>query len=204
MAKLQKTIKKFIDEYSVIIIIIIAIGLFYFLNNYNRNKGATFENYSQSTGYRGYTNVGESSNNSKNNSRNNSRNNGNNSGRSPSASKPLGYNETSMTVSGIKTNMGGIKPKDCNIEKMIDPSELLPLDKGKYFNNMNPNGNGDLRNVNLITGAEKIGMASQVLRNANLQLRCEPPNPINKVGPWMQTTIEPDLHRRPLDGSCKA
>jgi len=47
-------------------------------------------------------------------------------------------------------------------------------------------------------------MSSQVLRNPNLQLRCEPPNPIKKVGPWMQTTIEPDLHRRPLDGNCKA
>ena len=63
----------------------------------------------------------------------------------------------------------------------------------------------DLSNSSItnITGAEKIGMASQVLRNANLQLRCEPPNPIKKVGPWMQTTIEPDLHRRPLDGNCR-
>ena len=56
----------------------------------------------------------------------------------PSASKPLGYNEVSMPVSGIKTNMGGVKPKDCNIEKMINPSELLPLNNvilldSKYY-----------------------------------------------------------------------
>ena len=197
MVKLEKSIKKFIDNYSVIIIIIIGIGLFYFLNNYNNKKSVAFENYKNISGYNGYTNLarkGNASNNLKDNV----------GMKAPSASKPLGYNEVSMSVSGIKTNMGGIKPKDCNVEKMINPSELLPLNNGKYFNNMNPNGNGDLKNVNLITGAEKIGMSSQVLRNANLQLRCEPPNPIRKVGPWMQTTIEPDLHRRPLDGNCKA
>lgn len=200
MVKLEKSIKKIIDNYSVIIIIIIAIGLFYFLNNYNNKKSISFENYKNISGYRGYTNVAGKNNGGMNNSNNN---NNKVNIKAPSASKPLGYNEVSMPISGIKTNMGGIKPKDCNIEKMINPSELLPLNNGKYFNNMNPNGNGDLKNVNLITGAEKIGMASQVLRNANLQLRCEPPNPIKKVGPWMQTTIEPDLHRRPLDGTCK-
>ena len=188
MAKLQKSIKKFIDDYSVIIIIIIAIGLFYFLNNYNNKKSVSFENYKTVSGYRGYSKV------------NNTNNVNNNNKQGVQPSKPLGYNETTMSVSGIKTNMGGVKPKDCNMDKMINPSELLPLDNGKYFNNMNPNGNGDLKNVNLITGAEKIGMASQVLRNANLQLRSEPANPVKKVGPWMQTTIEPDLHRRPLDG----
>ena len=190
MNKLVKSLKKFIDEYIVIIIIIIGIGLFYFLNNYNNKKGVTFENY-KNTNFTGYQ------------QENNLNSNKNNTSGSPGPSNPLGYNETSMHISGIKTNMGGIKPKDCNIEKMIDPSELLPKDNNKYFNNMNPNGNGDLKNMNLISGAEKIGMSSQVLRNPNLQIRCEPPNPIKKVGPWMQTTIEPDLYRRSLDGNCK-
>ena len=195
MTKQNKSLKNFIDEYIVIIIIIIGIGLFYFLNNYNNKKGVTFENY-RNNDLTGFLPGNELSN---------KKMGGNNKGlNSPGASNPLGYNETSMLVSGIKTNMGGIKPKDCNVEKMIDPSELLPKDNNKYFNNMNPNGNGDLKNINLITGVEKIGMSSQVLRNPNLQLRCEPPNPIKKVGPWMQTTIEPDLHRRPLDGNCKA
>jgi len=194
MTKQVKSLKKFIDEYIVIIIIIIGIGLFYFLNNYNNKKSVTFENYrNQNFGFERVTQLNSKKNNSKKKDIN-----------SPSSSNPLGYNETSMLVSGIKTNMGGIKPKECNVEKMIDPSELLPKDNNKYFNNMNPNGNGDLKNMNLITGVEKIGMSSQVLRNPNLQLRCEPPNPIKKVGPWMQTTIEPDLHRRPLDGNCKA
>ena len=47
-------------------------------------------------------------------------------------------------------------------------------------------------------------MSSQVLRNANLQLRSEPPNPQVKVSPWLQTTIETDTNRRPLEiGGCQ-
>ena len=36
-------------------------------------------------------------------------------------------------------------------------------------------------------------------RNSNLQLRSEPPNPQTQVSPWLNSTIEPDLIRRPLD-----
>lgn len=45
-----------------------------------------------------------------------------------------------------------------------------------------------------------IGMSSNVLRNASYDLRCAPSNPRVDVGPWQQTTMEPDLTRRPLEG----
>jgi hypothetical protein len=38
------------------------------------------------------------------------------------------------------------------------------------------------------------------LRNGNQDLRSEPPNPVLAVGPWMNSTIYPDLLRRPLEG----
>ena len=38
------------------------------------------------------------------------------------------------------------------------------------------------------------------LRNGNQGLRSEPPNPVLRVGPWMNSTIYPDLTRRPLEG----
>ena len=38
------------------------------------------------------------------------------------------------------------------------------------------------------------------LRNGNQGLRSEPPNPILNVGPWMNSTIYPDLLRRPHEG----
>ena len=47
-----------------------------------------------------------------------------------------------------------------------------------------------------LIGVNTIG---QSLRNANYQLRSEPPNPQMKVGPWMQSTVEPDLMRRSLE-----
>jgi len=40
---------------------------------------------------------------------------------------------------------------------------------------------------------------SSSLRNANLQLRSEPANPQQDVGPWNNTTISPDINRRPLE-----
>jgi hypothetical protein len=45
-------------------------------------------------------------------------------------------------------------------------------------------------------GIDTIG---NTLRNANLQIRSEPPNPTTKVSPWLQSTIEPDLMRAPLE-----
>ena len=44
-----------------------------------------------------------------------------------------------------------------------------------------------------------VNTVGQSLRNANLQLRSEPPNPQGNVSPWMNTTIGPDLPRRPLE-----
>jgi len=39
----------------------------------------------------------------------------------------------------------------------------------------------------------------QSLRNANHDLRSDPPNPQVIVSPWLNTTISPDLGRRPLE-----
>jgi hypothetical protein len=48
-----------------------------------------------------------------------------------------------------------------------------------------------------------INTVGQTLRNANLQLRSEVPNPQVQVSPFLQTTIEPDLSRRVLEiGNC--
>lgn len=86
------------------------------------------------------------------------------------------------------------------IKKVADPSELLPKDENSAWAKLNPAGNGDLKNVNLLkagyhTGIDTVGNS---LRNANLQLRSEPANPQVSVGPWNNTTISPDLMRTPL------
>jgi len=45
-------------------------------------------------------------------------------------------------------------------------------------------------------GIDTIGSS---LRNANLQIRSEPPNPQVYVGPWQNSTITPDFMRVPLE-----
>jgi hypothetical protein len=66
---------------------------------------------------------------------------------------------------------------------------------------LNPSGSGDLLGQNLLsatflTGIDTIG---NTMKNANLQLRSEPPNPQLNVGPWNQSTFAPDLMRTPLE-----
>ena len=82
-----------------------------------------------------------------------------------------------------------------------DPSSLLPKDVNNEWARLNPTGQGNLDNVNLLKAGYHLGIdrVNQTLRNANLQLRSEPPNPKLNVGPWMNTTIEPDLTRVPLE-----
>jgi len=67
---------------------------------------------------------------------------------------------------------------------------------------MNPAGQGDIANVNFLTAGYQIGVdtVGSSMKNANQQLRSDPPAPQVVVSPWMQSTIEPsDINRRPLE-----
>ena len=57
------------------------------------------------------------------------------------------------------------------------------------------------KGVNFLDAGFHVGVntVGQSLRNANLQLRSEPPNPQVAVSPWSNTTIGPDLQRKPLE-----
>ena len=116
-----------------------------------------------------------------------------------SSPKPsLGENEYA-TVQGLSTNTHGL-PDSCMKQATMDPKELLPKDANSEWSTLNPSGSGELEDVNLLKAGYHIGIntVGQSLRNANLQIRSEPPNPQMNVGPWHQTTIEPDLMRVPL------
>ena len=62
-------------------------------------------------------------------------------------------------------------------------------------------GQGGLTDQNFLNAGYHVGIntVGQSLRNANRQLRSDPPNPQVKVSPWLQTTIEPDVNRKPLE-----
>jgi len=109
---------------------------------------------------------------------------------------------------GAQDNVGTVpmaaanKPQGCYPREQLNPHDLLPQDSAvSQWAQVNPKGAGDIQGKNFLSAGALIGVNTigQSLRNANLQIRAEPPCPQVKVGPWMQSTIEPDLGRRPLE-----
>ena len=96
---------------------------------------------------------------------------------------------------------GAQKPQGCYPREQLNPMELLPADTNSQWAQVNPTGAGDIQGKNFLSAGALIGVntVGQSLRNANLQLRAEPPNPQTPPGPWMISTIQPDLSRKPLD-----
>lgn len=115
-------------------------------------------------------------------------------------SEPLGQNEVFASANGAQTSTPGI-PSSCSKPNIQNPAELLPKDSNSQWAQLNPAGKGELANVNLLKAGYHIGIDTigQTLRNANLQIRSEPPNPQLYVGPWNTSTIEPDFLRVPLE-----
>jgi hypothetical protein len=109
-------------------------------------------------------------------------------------------NEVFASANGVQTSMPGV-PSSCSQPNIQNPAELLPKDSNSQWAQLNPSGKGELANVNLLKAGYHIGIDTigQTLRNANLQIRSEPPNPQLSVGPWNQSTIEPDFMRPPLE-----
>ena len=108
---------------------------------------------------------------------------------------------------GASDSMGPVpmasaqKPQGCYPREQLNPGELLPADMNSQWAQVNPSGAGDIQGKNFLSAGALIGVntVGQSLRNSNLQLRSEPPNPQGQPGPWNLSTVEPDLQRRPLD-----
>lgn len=83
----------------------------------------------------------------------------------------------------------------------VDPSELLPKNMDTEFGASAMVSNNDLSEINLLSAGHHAGIntVGSSLRNPNLQLRSEPANPRAAVGPFLNSTIEPDMYRRPLE-----
>ena len=93
------------------------------------------------------------------------------------------------------------KPANCYPKDQINPQELLPNDPNSKWAQVNPMGQGDIAGKNYLSAGALIGVNTigQSMRNANYQLRSDPPNPQVKVSIWNQSTIEPDINRRALE-----
>lgn len=86
-------------------------------------------------------------------------------------------------------------------QRELKPEDLLPKDMNSKWAQVNPVGQGMLMDRNFLDAGHHVGIntVGQTLRNANYSLRSEIPNPQVKVSPWMQSTIDPDVGRKPLE-----
>lgn len=89
----------------------------------------------------------------------------------------------------------------CAPSPAMSSEDLLPSADFMEWAKLHPSGAEELNNRNFLTAGHHIGIntVGQSLRNANLQVRSEPPNPQSVVSPWLQSTIGPDLNRKPLE-----
>lgn len=114
-----------------------------------------------------------------------------------SPSDPLGNEVFNPVGSSAPAPASSCFPRD-----RLTADDLLPKDAANStWAQLNPAGQGDVKDQNFLTAGYHIGVntVGQSLRNANLQLRSEPPNPQVPVSPWNISTIEFDNNRRPLE-----
>jgi len=123
----------------------------------------------------------------------------------PYMSLPHGVAGNATTVQGIQ----GRTPASQQTyqETTLSSSELLPKGEiGASWASVNPVGADDLKGQNFLqagyhSNINIVGIA-QTNRNASYDLRSELPNPQSKVGPFLNTTIDPDPFKssRALEG----
>lgn len=88
----------------------------------------------------------------------------------------------------------------------IEAEELLPKDENTIWDQVNPRaGKGSVAYKNFLEAGNMFGIDTQgsSLRNANQGLRSEPLIKQETVSPWSQSTIDPDVYRKPLESSCR-
>lgn len=87
----------------------------------------------------------------------------------------------------------------------LTSDDLLPHNEMAHWADVYPNGVGQLHNKSFLHAGHHVGIntVGQHLKNPNLQLRSEPPNPQVKVSPWLNSSWGPDLTRRPLEIGCE-
>ena len=123
----------------------------------------------------------------------------------PSMSAPHGVAGNAVSVS----SMQGRTPSSQQTysETTLSASELLPKgEMGASWAAVNPVGADDLKGQNFLqagyhSNINVVGIA-QTNRNPSYDIRSEMPNPQSRVGPFLNTTIDPDPFKtsRPLEG----
>ena len=185
MASLIKRVSSFLTS-NMLLVVALIIGILG-ISLYSSSKGADMDSMANNLAYQGDSaeDMGEIGNDME----------GGNGDVLPAdaldidPAGPLGTNQDYAQVSGLQTNTQGLPSSN---QESQNPQDLLPRDNNSEWARLNPVGQGDFNDVNLLKAGHHIGIdtVGQSLRNANLQLRSDPPVPQVNVGPWNNTTIE--------------
>jgi hypothetical protein len=177
---MNSSLKKLWNDYGIVSVIVLIVGLYALsiLYKYFNMKGVS--------GKEGSSNMPEVYGNV----------NGNTGPPMQTSVQPADEKDNELYSSINETQA---MPKISN--NIQNSADLLPVDNNSQWAQLNPAGTGELASINLLKAGFHIGIdtVGQSLRNANLQIRSEPPNPQLTVGPWNNSTITPDLMRTPLE-----
>jgi len=125
-----------------------------------------------------------------------------------------GFSVGTMSVGGNAYDVGDMQGRTPSSQQtytqnVLSASELLPKGEvGASWAAVNPVGSKDMDGQNFLQAGYHANIniigISQNNRNPTYDIRSETPNPQSKVGPFLQTTIDPDPFRanRALDGLC--
>ncbi len=120
-------------------------------------------------------------------------------GGQPAPSDPSSDDAMFDTVDFATTTPPGFQGAALSTKDRLKAEDLLPKDAANLkWAQVNPAGQGDLKDQNFLTAGYHMGINTQgqSMRNPNMQLRSEIPNPKADVSPWNQSTIEFDNSRR--------
>jgi len=110
--------------------------------------------------------------------------------------KAVNYTDSSSDTDDQKL------PNDCFPKDKLTADDLLPKDAANTkWSQVNPAGQGSVKDQNFLQAGYHVGLNTTqgTMKNANLQLRSDPPAPKTLVSPWMNSSYEPDMMRKPLE-----
>lgn len=98
------------------------------------------------------------------------------------------------------TSGGVCQPSDpgCYSGSVLQAPDLLPQDSGTAWDQTSPQSQGLVTDQNFLESGHHYGIntVGQSLKNANRQLRSDPPIPKVNIGPWNGSTTDADSNRK--------
>jgi hypothetical protein len=131
-----------------------------------------------------------------------------------------GYETSAIPIESPKTSLGGsfdhlnwdglgenqVQGALSKQYQDLTGEDLLPHNDIAQFSEVYPDGVGQLQNKSFLHSGHHVGIntVAQANKNASYDLRSTPANSQLAVSPWLNSSIGPDLMRRPFEiGGCE-